>query len=56
MCADLDKSRLCNAKRQESGTRLSRPLHRRRHANPLGGADAFRELARCKHEFGFPAW
>jgi 2,3-dihydroxybenzoate decarboxylase len=24
------------------------------HANPLGGAEALRELARCKHELGFP--
>ena len=30
MCADLDKSRLCNENGQEGGTRLSRPLHRRR--------------------------
>src|SRR5262249_62199708 len=24
------------------------------HANPLRGAEALRELARCKHELGFP--
>jgi predicted TIM-barrel fold metal-dependent hydrolase len=54
MCADLDKSRLCN----ESAKKAERDYPGRfigaAHANPLGGADAFRELARCKHELGFP--
>ena len=54
MCADLDKSKLCN----ESAKKAERDYPGRfigaAHANPLGGADAFRELARCKHELGFP--
>jgi 2,3-dihydroxybenzoate decarboxylase len=54
MCADLDKSRLCN----ESARRAERDYPGRfigaAHANPLGGAEALRELARCKHEYGFP--
>src|SRR5262249_34175450 len=54
MCADLDKSRLCN----ETAKRAERDYPGRfigaAHANPLGGAAALRELARCKHELGFP--
>ena len=54
MCADLDKSRLCN----ESAKKAERDYPGRfigaAHANPLGGADALRELNRCKHELGFP--
>ena len=53
MCADLDKSRLCN----DTAKRAERDYPGRfigaAHANPLGGADAMRELARCKHELGF---
>src|SRR5262249_33803854 len=47
-------SRLCNA----AGKKAERDYPGRfigaAHANPLGGADALRELARCKHELGFP--
>lgn len=54
MCADFDKSRLCN----ESAKRAERDYPGRfigaAHANPLGGTEALRELARCKHEMGFP--
>ncbi len=54
MCADLETSRLCN----ESAKKAERDYPGRfigaAHANPLGGADALRELARCKHELGFP--
>src|SRR5258708_3434906 len=54
MCADLDKSRLCNdtakkAERDHPGRFIGAA-----HANPLGGDAALRELARCKHELGFP--
>jgi predicted TIM-barrel fold metal-dependent hydrolase len=53
MCADLDQSRLCN----DSARRAERDYPGRfigaAHANPLGGAEALRELARCKHEYGF---
>ena len=54
MCADIEKSRLCN----ETAKRAERDYPGRfigsAHANPLGGAEALRELARCKHELGFP--
>jgi predicted TIM-barrel fold metal-dependent hydrolase len=54
MCADTDRSRLCN----ETAKRAERDYPGRfigaAHANPLGGADALRELARCKHELNFP--
>src|SRR5271166_2276370 len=54
MCADLERSRLCN----ETAKRAERDYPGRfigaAHANPLGGADALRELARCKHELNFP--
>jgi predicted TIM-barrel fold metal-dependent hydrolase len=54
MCADSDRSRLCN----EAAKRAERDYPGRfigaAHANPLGGAAALRELARCKHELGFP--
>jgi len=54
MCADLDKSRLCNASAKKAERDYPGRFIGAAHANPLGGADAFRELARCKHEFGFP--
>jgi predicted TIM-barrel fold metal-dependent hydrolase len=54
MCADLERSRVCN----ETAKRAERDYPRRfigaAHANPLGGAEGLRELARCKHELGFP--
>src|SRR5262245_47659055 len=54
MCADIEKSRLCN----ESAKKAERDYPGRfigaAHANPLGGAEALRELNRCKHELGFP--
>ena len=54
MCADLDKSRLCNASAKKAECDYPGRFIGAAHANPLGGADAVRELARCKHEFGFP--
>src|SRR5262249_21693859 len=55
MCADLDKSRLCN----ESAKKAERDYPGRfigaAHANPLGGAEALRQLARYKPDPGFPA-
>ncbi|HEY1361754.1 MAG TPA: amidohydrolase family protein [Xanthobacteraceae bacterium] len=54
MCADLDRSRLCN----DAARRAERSYPGRfigaAHANPLGGAAALRELGRCRHELGFP--
>ena len=54
MCADLEKSRLCNASAKKAERDYPGRFIGAAHANPLGGADAFRELGRCKHELGFP--
>jgi predicted TIM-barrel fold metal-dependent hydrolase len=54
MCADLDKSRLCNASAKKAERDYPGRFIGAAHANPLGGAEAFRELGRCKREFGFP--
>ena len=54
MCADIDKSRLCNASAKKAERDYPGRFIGAAHANPLGGAEAFRELARCKHELGFP--
>ena len=52
MCADIDKSRLCN----ESAKKAERDYPGRfigaAHANPLGGPEALKELNRCRHELG----
>jgi len=54
MCADIERSRLCN----ETARRAERDYPGRfiaaAHANPLGGAEALRELARCRHELNCP--
>jgi len=51
---DLDRCRLVN----EAARRAERDYPGRfigaAHVHPLGGTEAFRELARCKHELGFP--
>jgi hypothetical protein len=54
MCADLDKSRLCNEAAKKAERDYPGRFIGAAHANPLGGAEALRELARCKHELGFP--
>ena len=54
MCADIDKSRLCNASAKKAERDYPDRFIGAAHANPLGGTEAFRELARCKHELGFP--
>src|SRR5258708_8259746 len=54
MCADLDKSRLCNETAKKAERDYPGRFIGAAHANPLGGAEALRELARCKHELGFP--
>jgi 2,3-dihydroxybenzoate decarboxylase len=54
MCADLDRSRMCNESAKQAELDYPGRFIGAAHANPLGGADAFRELARCKHELGFP--
>jgi len=54
MCADLDRSRLCNETAKKAERDYPGRFIGAAHANPLGGAAALRELARCKHELGFP--
>ena len=56
MCADLEKSRLCNESAKKAEHDYPGRFIGSAHANPLGGAEALRELNRCKHELGFPAW
>jgi 2,3-dihydroxybenzoate decarboxylase len=54
MCADLDRSRMCNESARKADLDYPGRFIGAAHAHPLGGAEAFRELARCKHELGFP--
>jgi predicted TIM-barrel fold metal-dependent hydrolase len=53
MCADLDRSRLCNETAKQAERDYPGRFIGAAHANPLGGRAALRELARCKHELGF---
>jgi predicted TIM-barrel fold metal-dependent hydrolase len=53
MCADLERSRLCNDKAKQAERDYPGRFIGAAHAHPLGGRDAFRELARCRHELGF---
>src|SRR5215468_609939 len=54
MSADLERARLCNDKASQAERDYPRRFIGAAHANPLGGRDALRELARCRHELGFP--
>jgi 2,3-dihydroxybenzoate decarboxylase len=53
MCADLNKSRLCNEAAKKAERDYPGRFIGAAHANPLGGEPALRELARCKHELGY---
>jgi predicted TIM-barrel fold metal-dependent hydrolase len=53
MCAPLETSRLCNDKAKQAERDYPGRFIGAAHAHPLGGAVAFKELARCKHELGF---
>src|SRR5271169_6527481 len=53
MCADLDRSRFINDKVEEARSNYPGRFIGAAHAHPLGGAEAFRELARCSGELGF---
>jgi predicted TIM-barrel fold metal-dependent hydrolase len=52
MAADLERSRLCNDKARQAERDYPGRFIGAAHANPLGGRDAFRELARCRDELG----
>lgn len=54
MCADLDRSKFINEKAKQAERDYPGRFIGAAHAHPLGGAEAFKELARCAHEFGFP--
>ena len=54
MAADLDRSRFINDKAKQAEREYPGRFIGAAHVHPLGGRDAFRELARCKHELGFP--
>ena len=53
MCADLETSRLVNDKAAQAERDYPGRFIGAAHAHPLGGTGAFKELARCRHEFGF---
>ena len=54
MCADLERSKLVNDKAKQAERDYPGRFIGAAHAHPLGGAQAFKELARCTHELGFP--
>ena len=53
MCAELERSRLINDRAREAEKNYPGRFAGFAHAHPLGGAEAFAELARCRHELGF---
>jgi predicted TIM-barrel fold metal-dependent hydrolase len=54
MCANLERSRFMNDKMKEAERKYPGRFIGAAHVHPLGGAEAFRELARCSAELGFP--
>ena len=52
MCADLAMSRLVNDKAKQAERDYPGRFIGAAHVHPLGGADAFKELNRCRHELG----
>ena len=54
MCAELEKSKFINDKAKQAERDYPGRFIGAAHAHPLGGKDAFKELARCTHELGFP--
>ena len=53
MCAELERCKLINDRAGEAEKNYPGRFAGFAHAHPLGGADAFVELARCRHELGF---
>ena len=53
MCKDLERSRFINDKAEEAERNYPGRFIGAAHVHPLGGAEAFRELARCYDELGF---
>ena len=54
MCADLETSRFVNDKAKKAEKDYPGRFIGAAHVHPLGGKDAFKELARCVDEYGFP--
>jgi len=54
MCADLERSKLVNDKAKQAERDYPGRFIGAAHTHPLGGPQAFKELARCAHELGFP--
>ena len=52
MCADLDISRIVNDKAKQAEKDYPGRFIAAAHAHPLGGAEAMKELNRCRHELG----
>jgi predicted TIM-barrel fold metal-dependent hydrolase len=53
MSADLERSKLVNDKAEQAERDYPGRFIGAAHVHPLGGRDAFHELARCKGELGF---
>ena len=53
MSAPLDRSIVCNDEAKKAENDYPGRFVGIAHAHPLGGADAMKELNRCKHELGF---
>jgi predicted TIM-barrel fold metal-dependent hydrolase len=53
MCADLETSRFVNDQAKKAERDYPGRFIGAAHTHPHGGADAMKELARCKHELGF---
>jgi predicted TIM-barrel fold metal-dependent hydrolase len=54
MSADLQRSKICNTAVKQAETNFPGRFIGFAHANPLGGAEHMKELARCADELGFP--
>ncbi len=54
MCAELDRSKLVNDKAKQAERDYPGRFIGAAHVHPLGGSQAFNEMARCVHELGFP--
>lgn len=54
MCGSPEVSIICNDRAKEAEKDYPGRFIGTAHAHPLGGKDAFRELARCAHDLGFP--
>jgi predicted TIM-barrel fold metal-dependent hydrolase len=54
MCGPVDKCRIINDRLRDAEKNYPGRFIGTAHAHPLGGPEAFREIARCAEELGFP--